>query len=102
MLILKPNCECCDKDLPPASAEAMICSYECTFCEDCVSSVLHNVCPNCGGGFVHRPIRPLQARRENVSLQNQPGSTERVHTPYTLDELKEFCSSVKNIPDEKR
>ena len=51
-LQLRPNCEYCDKDLPPTSTEARICSYECTFCADCVESKLHNVCPNCGGGFV--------------------------------------------------
>ncbi|HEX9591722.1 MAG TPA: DUF1272 domain-containing protein, partial [Bradyrhizobium sp.] len=53
-LQLRPNCEYCDKDLPPASMEARICSYECTFCADCVENRLHNVCPNCGGGFVAR------------------------------------------------
>jgi len=54
-LELRPNCEYCDKDLPPASTEAQICSYECTFCADCVDNILYNVCPNCGGGFVPRP-----------------------------------------------
>ena len=61
-LELRPNCEYCDKDLPPNSAEARICSYECTFCADCVANNLDNVCPNCGGGFVVRPIRPPFAR----------------------------------------
>ena len=50
-LQLRPNCEYCDKDLPPNATEARICSYECTFCADCVENKLHNVCPNCGGGF---------------------------------------------------
>ena len=58
MLALRPNCECCDKDLPPDSVEAMICSFECTFCRTCVEDVLHGICPNCGGGLVARPIRP--------------------------------------------
>ncbi len=58
MLELRPNCECCAKDLPPASEEAMICSYECTFCRDCVARVFAGRCPNCGGGFAPRPIRP--------------------------------------------
>ena len=57
-LQLRPNCEYCDKDLPPNAADARICSYECTFCADCVDTKLHNVCPNCGGGFERRPIRP--------------------------------------------
>ena len=72
MLILKPNCECCDKDLPPASTQAMICSYECTFCVDCVTDVLKGVCPNCGGNFVPRPIRPAN------KLLTAPASTERI------------------------
>jgi hypothetical protein len=50
-LELRPNCECCDRDLPPASTLARICTFECTFCADCVDNVLFNVCPNCGGGF---------------------------------------------------
>ncbi|TMN87805.1 hypothetical protein CWB72_14295 [Pseudoalteromonas phenolica] len=60
MLQLKPNCECCNKALPANSTEAMICSYECTFCRDCVEKELRNVCPNCGGSFEARPIRPLK------------------------------------------
>jgi hypothetical protein len=72
MLALRPNCECCDKDLPPASTEAMICTFECTFCRTCVDDVLHGVCPNCGGGFVPRPIRPASL------LAKYPPSTERV------------------------
>ncbi|MEA2688668.1 MAG: uncharacterized protein QOD51_1275 [Candidatus Eremiobacteraeota bacterium] len=58
MLELRPNCECCDKDLPPDAADAMICTYECTFCAACVDTVLHGRCPNCGGNFAPRPIRP--------------------------------------------
>jgi len=58
MLQLKPNCECCDRDLPPASPEARICSFECTFCATCVEQVYAGICPNCGGNFVPRPIRP--------------------------------------------
>jgi hypothetical protein len=58
MLALRPNCECCDRDLPPESGVAMICSFECTFCRDCVEGVLGGRCPNCGGTFSPRPIRP--------------------------------------------
>jgi len=72
MLALRPSCECCDKDLPPASTEAMICTFECTFCRTCVNGVLQGVCPNCGGGFVPRPIRPAGM------LEKYPASTERV------------------------
>jgi hypothetical protein len=58
MLELRPNCECCDRDLPPDSGEAMICSFECTFCRSCVEGVLRGRCPNCGGELVRRPVRP--------------------------------------------
>ncbi len=71
-LQLRPNCEYCDKDLRPASMEARICSYECTFCADCVESKLGNVCPNCGGGFVPRPIRPAREWRPGVSVEKRP------------------------------
>jgi hypothetical protein len=60
MLELRPICENCGKNLPNESEEAMICSFECTFCEDCVDNILHNVCPNCGGGMEKRPIRPRE------------------------------------------
>ena len=74
MLELRPNCECCDKDLPPQSVEAMICTFECTFCADCVEKVLHGVCPNCGGNFVPRPVRPQN------KLMTNPPSTKRKHS----------------------
>ena len=73
MLELRPNCECCDRDLPPDSPVAMICTFECTFCRECVDDVLDHVCPNCGGGFVPRPIRPAK------HLAKYPPSTKRVH-----------------------
>ena len=72
MLALRPNCECCDRDLPPSSPHARICSYECTFCADCVDGPLGGACPNCGGGFAPRPIRPA------VRLLKDPPSTQRV------------------------
>jgi MFS family permease len=72
MLQLRPNCECCDRDLPPDSREAMICSFECTFCRTCVETVLGGRCPNCGGEFVQRPIRPP------AKLAKYPASVERV------------------------
>src|SRR5258707_13379113 len=70
-LQLRPNCEYCDKDLPPNATEARICTYECTFCADCVETKLHNVCPNCGGGFVPRPIRPAREWRPRVCAVKQ-------------------------------
>ena len=76
MLILKPNCECCDRDLAPDSAEARICSFECTFCADCAETRLGGACPNCGGGFAVRPIRPA------ALLAKYPASTARVTKPH--------------------
>lgn len=102
MLELRPNCEFCDKDLPPASTEACICSYECTFCSDCVESLLQNVCPNCGGGFVTRPIRPGTELRAGTSLAHQPASTNRVHTKYSREEISQFVNKVKDILPERQ
>ncbi|MGH8373284.1 MAG: DUF1272 domain-containing protein [Gammaproteobacteria bacterium] len=79
MLEMRPNCECCDKNLPPESNEAMICTFECTFCRDCVEHRLHGVCPNCGGGFAARPVRPAQL------LKKYPASMKRVHNPKCID-----------------
>ena len=75
MLELRPNCECCDKDLPPESPDAMICTFECTFCRRCAQDVLSGLCPNCGGNLVQRPIRPAG------KLQKYPASTKRVLKP---------------------
>jgi hypothetical protein len=75
MLSLRPNCECCDKDLPPDCSEAVICSFECTFCRNCAETVLGGTCPNCGGGLVARPIRPA------AKLAAYPASTERIFKP---------------------
>lgn len=97
MLELRPNCECCDKDLPPDADDAMICTYECTFCRQCVNEVLRNVCPNCGGGFVSRPIRPKVVRREGVSLIHHPASTKRVHTVYSRQELSGFSRQHEHV-----
>ena len=71
MLELRPNCECCDRDLPFDSPDARICTFECTFCADCVDGRLKGVCPNCGGNLVERPIRPA------AKLEKNPPSTER-------------------------
>ena len=75
MLQLRPNCECCNIDLPPDSLAARICSFECTFCATCVAEKLHGACPNCGGEFVRRPIRPTG------KLAKNPPSTERIFKP---------------------
>lgn len=72
MLILKPNCECCDRDLAADSPEARICTFECTFCADCADERLGGICPNCSGNLVARPIRPA------AMLVKYPASAERV------------------------
>jgi hypothetical protein len=72
MLELRPNCECCDRDLPPESGEARICTFECTFCADCATVTLRDICPNCGGDLVRRPIRPP------AMLAGHPASTRRI------------------------
>lgn len=102
MLELRPNCECCDRDLPPESTEARICSYECTFCANCVESKLQNVCPNCGGGFVPRPIRPATEWRTGLSREKRPPSEKRVRMAYSLDELGDHIRKIRDILPEKR
>lgn len=72
MLEIRPNCECCDRELPPDSLEVVICTFECTFCSSCAGTVLNGICPNCGGNFVKRPIRPKEM------LEKYPPSTIRV------------------------
>jgi hypothetical protein len=75
LLALRPNCECCDRDLPPDSVAARICSFECTFCESCADGVLSGRCPNCRGELVRRPIRPADR------LVRSPAATQRVLKP---------------------
>jgi uncharacterized protein len=101
-LELRPSCECCDRDLPPASTLARICSYECTFCADCVERVLLNVCPNCGGGFAPRPIRPATEWRPGLSVEKRPPSSKRVHLSYSRDEIAEHAGRIKHIAPEDR
>lgn len=79
MLELRPNCECCDGDLPPDSADARICSFECTFCASCAEGKLSGICPNCGGELVVRPRRPADR------LANSPASTIRIFKPDGCD-----------------
>jgi hypothetical protein len=72
MLTLRPNCECCDRDLGPETGEALICSFECTFCQDCAAGLLGGTCPNCGGELVRRPRRPA------AMLAQYPASADRI------------------------
>ncbi len=87
MLELRPNCECCNRDLPPDSSEARICTYECTFCATCVETKLGGVCPNCGGNFAARPIRP------KAKLIKDPPSAQRIFKP-------EGCAKEKRRPEQ--
>ena len=102
MLDLRPNCEYCDRDLPPASERAMICSYECTFCADCVQQVLHNVCPNCGGGFERRPIRPARQWRDGVSRSRQPPAEDRIHRPLDPAAHEAFAEPIRALEPARR
>lgn len=88
MLELRPCCENCGKDLPNESSEAMICTYECTYCVNCVKNVLENVCPNCGGGFEKRPTRPKKG------LEKHPMKTERLIKPVSKNEYLEANKGV--------
>ena len=101
-LQLRPNCEYCDKDLPPSATEARICSYECTFCADCVETRLGNVCPNCGGGFAPRPIRPARQWRLGVCITEQRPSDKRVHLKYSLEDVAAHSARLRGIPPEER
>lgn len=101
-LELRPNCEMCDVDLPPASTDARICTYECTFCADCVDDRLENVCPNCGGGFTPRPIRPSGEWRPGLSLAQRPASTARHSLSRTADEIADLTARLRDIPPEAR
>lgn len=91
MLELRPNCEHCDKDLPNTATDAMICSFECTYCKECAIKLFKNVCPSCGGNFVERPIRPSKM------LEKYPASTERIFAPKDLEKAKELSDRLKNI-----
>ncbi|MGE0823121.1 MAG: DUF1272 domain-containing protein [Candidatus Binatia bacterium] len=102
MLELRPTCEHCNKNLPPESTEAMICSFECTFCKSCVDEVLSNVCPNCGGGFAARPQRPSQNLQGDNYLGVYPASTTVKHRPVNLRTHTEFVARIKDIPPEQR
>ena len=104
MLELRPNCEWCDRDLPPASVHARICSYECTYCVTCVDNVLGNVCPTCGGGFVERPIRPVGAEgnQTNLGLANRPGGTKRYRSKWSVSEVENVRRRLEDVPPSKR
>lgn len=96
MLEIRPNCEHCNKDLPNTSSEAMICSFECTYCKTCALEIFKNVCPTCSGNFVERPIRPLKY------IDKYPTSTKSVFKPKDLKESKIKSEKYKNIHPTER
>ena len=102
MLELRPTCEHCNKALPPHALDARICTYECTFCAACVERVLANVCPNCGGGFVPRPLRPTHNWKGDNFLGKDPASTQVTHRPVDLEAYAQFAAAIKMIPPEQR
>ena len=102
MLEIRPTCENCNKLLPPDSLEARICSFECTFCASCAEIVLHNVCPNCGGGFAPRPIRPSHNWKGGNFLGDKPASTEIRHRPVDEAAHAAFAAAIRDIPPQKR
>jgi hypothetical protein len=102
MLELRPTCEHCNKALPPASLEARICSYECTFCATCVESVLGNVCPNCGGGFVPRPVRPAHNWKGDNYLGKYAARTEPKHRPVDVQAHAAFAATLRHIAPQER
>jgi len=102
MLELRPTCEHCNRPLPPHSLEARICSYECTFCATCVEQVLANVCPNCGGGFVPRPVRPARNWNGDNFLGKDPAGLVVRHRPVDPVAHAAFAAAIRRIPPEDR
>ena len=96
MLEIRPNCEHCGKALPNDSDQAMICTYECTFCADCVTHLLENVCPNCGGGFEKRPTRPHR------QLAKHPGQTDPLIKPVDFKKFEARKNLHKDIAPRNR
>lgn len=102
MLEIRPNCEHCNKKLAPSSTEAMICSFECTFCKSCVDDLLDNVCPNCGGGFCNRPIRPSQNYKNEHFLGKYPASPVSKQRIVDQAEHQLFAQYIKDIKPQDR
>jgi len=96
MLEIRPNCEHCGKDLPNTSTEAMICSFECTYCKECAIEIFKNVCPTCAGNFIERPIRPSKM------IEKYPASTTKTFKPKNLEKANKLSDKFKGIVPEKR
>ena len=102
MLELRPTCEHCNCSLPPASTDAMICSFECTFCKACAEVFLGNVCPNCGGGFCPRPIRPATDWKSENFLGRYPAGTKTKYRPVDREAHERFAASIRTLAPERR
>ena len=102
MLELRPSCEHCDKPLPPDAKDARICSFECTFCARCVEEVLGNACPNCGGGFAPRPVRPAKNWNGENFLGKYPASGKRRHRPVDPAAQAKLRAALGSTPPDKR
>jgi hypothetical protein len=102
MLELRPTCENCNKALPPDAIDARICSYECTFCAACVDGILGNVCPNCGGGFEPRPVRPAKHWKGDNYLGKNPAGTRVRHRPIAPGQHAQFAVAIRDIPPRQR
>jgi uncharacterized protein len=102
VLELRPSCEHCNAALPPASRDARICTYECTFCAACAEGLLANVCPNCGGGFVPRPVRPVRNWKGDNFLGHDPASTKVRHRPVDLAAHERFAAPIRGLDPHER
>ena len=102
MLELRPICENCAAPLPPAATNAMICSFECTFCRDCAVDVLGDVCPNCGGGFSARPIRPQTNWHDDTYLGTFPAVVERRHEPVDVVAHAALAARIGSLAPHER
>lgn len=102
MLELRPTCEHCNKPLPPQADDARICSFECTFCASCVDTVLGNVCPNCGGGFMPRPVRPTRDWKGGNYLGQYPASADAKHRPVDAAAHAAFAATLAQLPPGER
>jgi uncharacterized protein len=102
MLELRPSCENCNAPLPPESEAARICSFECTFCATCAGEVLGNVCPNCGGGFERRPVRPARNWKGDNFLGQYPASGKTRHRPVDAAAHAALVASLRGVTPAKR
>lgn len=102
MLDLRPNCEHCRRPLPPEATDAVICSFECTYCTQCVNEFIGNVCPNCGGNLVSRPIRPKNNLKNGNSLGCFPYNPKVVYNPKDVEAHRDFRKTIEKIPPHDR